>query len=221
MIPKPTMTAEERDQADEDRYTWRGVYSEDAHLSTPAYVSLHRDQLALAFFDALKDMPSQQGPPGPLQDSLYTWEVMRFGATLCDAAHQMLWFAVRRLYKHGKLDTFWPTEGMRLDMEKITHYHPQRPDEKPSEYVVRIGVLGGLMEPPPKSTVLAKAIDGEEQRLPYKDPPEGKPAWAHPADAPDAEKEPPPPQKVIEFAETLAAEGPEEFVPTDEDVDWL
>lgn len=77
----------------EERYSYRRDTDAtgESGLSTVAYVSAYRDELAQEFFRWWETQPERQRADA----ALVTWESLRFGATLERAAHGVLWFAVR------------------------------------------------------------------------------------------------------------------------------
>lgn len=156
-----------------------------------AFVSRNRDELAREFFDWKS---RQQEPAQRFHDALLWWEEERFGRQLEGAAHGMMWYLVKRLSSHGEIpDKHWPSAALQAEVEAAVTFTTTREEGEASDvWIDRVAVATGMLKPSPggKRPVVRSMPDAPEVREPYKESPEGAPAWAKPVRKIDGEREP-------------------------------
>jgi hypothetical protein len=242
----PQKTMSERDREDEERYDWRQQSPSDS-MSVPSVICLvsrDREELAGEFFDWLWE--KNVDPPKQLKDlesHMNAWEVFRFGAALCPAAHGIVWYAIRAIKLHEKFGEFWENTGRRVMMETFVKENPRGEKEGPLHYAERIARLGGYMAGAPIATataaqpaepklavsnkVIVEVVKPKAQemlppdRMPFKEYEEGEePAWAKNT----AEHFLTPEEEAYQEAAAKAEAEKPEGAPYDADiseVDWL
>jgi len=167
---------QERDRRVEEVYAY---HREDPFMSTPAYVSQNRDELAQDFFAWLGTIDADSGAA----DALPMWEVSKFGAELEPVAHGIMRFAVKcGLSKGPKLpDPQWPSVAIRVATEAAASKLPVNPlkDTTALELVTALCVDGGLAKP---KGVVVRKMPEVEPTLPYRDSDDDAPLpeWAKP-----------------------------------------